>query len=128
MQPPRRPKPADEHRVLRDEPFATPGEAFAIEHFLPHGHIEAILEATLRLGLGMAARLLNDSTLTGELSFDAVDEDALYEAMYWLGERQRRIECRLTKRHLTENRRSCRRCPTSVAWRRSPPTPTPAST
>ena len=48
------------------------------------------------------ARLLGDSTLAGELGLGTVDEDALYEAMDWLGERQERIKRRLAKRHLAE--------------------------
>ena len=118
-------------RVLRDEPLAAPGEAFAIERSLPHGHVEVVLEAMRRLGMAAlldrrrsprrdralaliaervlrpasklaTARLLDDSTLAGELGLGALDEDALYEAMDWLGERQERIERRLAKRHLAE--------------------------
>ena len=48
------------------------------------------------------ARLLADSTLAAELGVGAVDEDALYDAMDWLVERQERIERRLAKRHLAE--------------------------
>lgn len=118
-------------RVLRDEPLAAPDDAFAVERSLPHGHVEVVLEAMRRLGLPAlldrrrsprrdralalvaervlrpasklaTARLLADSTLAAELGLGAVDEDALYEAMDWLVERQERIERRLAKRHLAE--------------------------
>ena len=118
-------------RVLRDEPLAAPGEAFAVERSLPHGHVEVVLEAMRRLGMAAlldrrrsprrdgalaliaervlrpasklaTARLLGDSTLAGELGLGAVDEDALHEAMDWLGERQERIERRLARRRLAE--------------------------
>ena len=118
-------------RVLRDEPLAAPADAFAVERSLPHGHVEVVLEAMRRLGMAAlldrrrsprrdralalvaervlrpasklaTARLLGDSTLAAELGLGAVDEDGLYEAMDWLGERQERIERRLGKRHLAE--------------------------
>lgn len=38
-------------RVLRNEPLVRPDEAFRIERSRPHGHIEAVLECTHRLGL-----------------------------------------------------------------------------
>ena len=118
-------------RVLRDEPLAAPAEAFVVERSVPHGHVEAVLEAMRRLGMATlldrrrspqrdralalvaervlrpasklaTARLLGDSTLAGELGLGDVDEDGLYEAMDWLAARQERIERRLAKRHLAE--------------------------
>lgn len=118
-------------RVLRDEPLAAPAEAFVVERSVPHGHVEAVLEAMRRLGMAAlldrrrspqrdralalvaervlrpasklaTARLLGDSTLAGELGLGDVDEDGLYEAMDWLAARQERIERRLAKRHLAE--------------------------
>jgi transposase len=50
------------------------------------------------------ARGLNDetlfSTLGEELGVEKADEDELYAAMDWLGERQQRIESKLAKKHL----------------------------
>ena len=37
--------------VLKDELLVSPSDAFAIERSLPHGHIEAILAMSKRLGL-----------------------------------------------------------------------------
>jgi len=52
------------------------------------------------------ARGLNDETLAHslaeELGLGSVDEDALYTALDWLGERQGAIERRLAKRHLVD--------------------------
>jgi transposase len=45
-------------------------------------------------------RLLGQSTLAIELDVEGADEDELYAAMDWLGERQERIEGRLAARHL----------------------------
>ncbi len=39
------------HRVIRDEPLVAPTKAFTIERSLPHGHVEAVLAITRRLGL-----------------------------------------------------------------------------
>jgi hypothetical protein len=38
-------------RVLKDEPLVSPEEAFAIEHFWHHGHVEATLETIRHMGL-----------------------------------------------------------------------------
>lgn len=50
------------------------------------------------------ARGLNDgtlfNTLSEELGLEKADEDELYTAMDWLGERQQRIESKLAKKHL----------------------------
>src|SRR5512143_2856563 len=46
------------------------------------------------------ARALSRSTLGEELGVDGADEDELYAALDWLGERQERIEQRLARRHL----------------------------
>ena len=45
-------------------------------------------------------RLLGLSTLADELAVTGADEDELYRAIDWLGERQARIEDRLARRHL----------------------------
>ena len=41
-------------RVLKNEPLLRPDEAFRIERSRPHGHIEAVLACTHRLGLDVA--------------------------------------------------------------------------
>ena len=50
---------------------------------------------------GLAADTARDS-LAEMLGIDSVDEDELYAAMDWLLERQRTIEQRLAKRHLSD--------------------------
>jgi hypothetical protein len=47
-------------------------------------------------------RSLKQSTLASELDVAGADEDDLYRALDWLGERQRRIEDRLARRHLKD--------------------------
>ena len=98
---------------------------------LPHGHVEAVLAMTRRLGLDrliapkrspkrdrvlamVVGRLLHPAsklattrrwqttTLAQELDLGDADEDDLYEAMDWLLARQERIERRLAQRHLHE--------------------------
>ncbi|MGH2849068.1 MAG: IS1634 family transposase [Solirubrobacteraceae bacterium] len=106
-------------------------EAFVIERSLPAGHVNAALAMARRLELprlidrqssrerdlviamicqrviGPASklatsRLLGLSTLADELAVTGADEDELYRALDWLGERQQRIEDRLARRHLKE--------------------------
>ncbi|MEE8286510.1 MAG: IS1634 family transposase, partial [Gammaproteobacteria bacterium] len=118
-------------RVLRNEPLVRPDEAFRIERSRPHGHIEAVLECTHRLGLERllsakrcrerdlvlamvierlvhpasklaTTRLWHTTTLAEELALGNADEDELYGAMDWLVERQARIEKKLAARHLRE--------------------------
>ena len=118
-------------RVLRNEPLVRPDEAFRIERSRPHGHIEAVLECTRRLGLERllsakrcrerdlvlamvierlvhpasklaTTRLWHTTTLAEELALGNADEDELYGAMDWLVERQARIEKKLAARHLRE--------------------------
>ncbi len=119
-------------QVLRNEPLVHPDEAFTIESSTPHGHIELILEMIRRLGLprliatrdsaqrrlivAMIAqrivrpqsklatvRQLSQTTLADELGLGDFDENALYQAMDWLHERQGAIEGRLVRRHLGEH-------------------------
>ncbi len=114
---------------LRGESFVGAGEALTIERSLPAGHVECVLGAAVRLGFARlldrspsrerdlclamvcqrlicpgskleTSRLLGQSTLAAELGVEGVDEDQLYAAMDWLGERQQRIEDRLAARHL----------------------------
>ena len=116
-------------RALRGETLVGAGDAFRIERSLPAGHVECVLAAAGRLGLARlldrspsrerdlcvamvcqrviaagsklaTTRLLGQSTLASELDVEGADEDELYAAMDWLGERQERIEGRLAARHL----------------------------
>jgi hypothetical protein len=116
-------------RALRGEALVGAGDAFRIERSLPAGHVECVLAAAGRLGLARlldrspsrkrdlclamvcqrviaagskleTTRLLGQSTLAIELGVEGADEDELYAAMDWLGERQERIEDRLAARHL----------------------------
>ena len=118
-------------RVLKGQRLIRPEEAFTIERSLPHGHVEAVLAMTRRLGLDrliapkrlaqrdrvlamVVGRLLHPgsklattrrwhtTTLAQELDLGDADEDDLYEAMDWLLARQERIERRLAQRHLHE--------------------------
>ena len=118
-------------RVLRGEALVSIEEVFAVERSLPHGHVEAVLGIVRKLGvekmlssrrcrerdlvLGMlveqlihpcsklaTTRMWHTTTLAEELSIGDADEDALYEALDWLLERQGRIEGKLAKRHLSE--------------------------
>ena len=118
-------------QVLKGHRVLVPEEAFTIERSLPHGHVEALLAMTRRLGLDRlisakrspecdrvlamvverllhpasklaTTRLWHTTTLAEELGVGGDDEDALYEAMDWLLERQGRIEQRLAARHLRE--------------------------
>ncbi|HYN91610.1 MAG TPA: IS1634 family transposase [Thermoleophilaceae bacterium] len=115
--------------ALRGERYVPADAAFAIERSLPAGHVSAVLAMARRLDLArlldrapsrerdlalalivqrvlapgsklQSARLLGQSTLASELGVEGVDEDDLYAALDWLGERQERIEQRLAGRHL----------------------------
>ena len=105
--------------------------AFEIERSLPAGHVQAALVMARRLELARlldrapcrerdlclamilarviapasklgTVRALGQSTLGSELGLARVDEDDLYAAMDWLGERQSRIEDCLARRHLRD--------------------------
>ena len=118
-------------RVLKGQRLVSPEDAFTIERSLPHGHVDALLAMTRRLGLDrliapkrsperdrvlamVVQRLLypasklatprrwHTTTLAQELDLGDADEDALDEAMDWLLARQERIERRLAQRHLHE--------------------------
>ena len=98
---------------------------------VPAGHVGAVLGAARRLGLARlldrspskgrdlalamicqrilrpgsklaTARSLQQSTLAAELNVEGADQDDLYAAMDWLGERQEKIEGRLAARHLAD--------------------------
>lgn len=117
-------------RYLRGERFLAGGE-LEIRRSLPAGHVNAALVMARRLefarlldrapsrerDLALAlivqrvlepgsklatSRLLGRSTLAAELGVEGADEDDLYAALDWLGERQERIEARLARRHLSD--------------------------
>ena len=119
-------------KLLKNQPLVSLDQAFTIVSSLPHGHVELVLEACRRLGLPklldraaspqrsavlamIAQRLLHPAsklattrlwhatTLAEELDLQDADEDALYQAMDWLLQRQGRIEQRLAKRHLQDD-------------------------
>lgn len=116
-------------RVLRDEPLALVDTLFEVVASSHHGHVQAVRTTMQRLGLDaliaarparerelvvamVAARILEPdsklattrwwrtTTLPEDLGVSDADEDALYEAMDWLLERQDRIERKLATRHL----------------------------
>jgi len=117
--------------ALRGEVLVPAGAVFAIERSLPAGHVAAALSMAGRLELARlldrrpsrerdlclamicqraiapasklaTVRALGQSTLASELGVEDADEDDLYEALDWLLARQRRIEDRLARRHLTD--------------------------
>ncbi len=119
-------------KLLKNQPLVSLDQAFTIVSSRPHGHVELVLEACRRLGLPklldrasspqrsavlamIAQRLLHPAsklattrlwhatTLAEELDLQDADEDALYQAMDWLLQRQDRIEQRLAKRHLQDD-------------------------
>ena len=119
-------------KLLKNQPLVSLDQAFTIVSSRPHGHVELVLEAFRRLSLPklldraaspqrsavlamIAQRLLHPasklattrlwhaSTLAEELDLQDADEDALYQAMDWLLQRQGRIEQRLAKRHLQDD-------------------------
>jgi transposase len=118
-------------RSLKGETFVPAAEAFRITRSLPHGHVDAVLTMIRKLGVEdliasepsrrrdlviamIAERLLfpssklantrhwHDTTLAEELHLQDATEDELYAAMDWLLDRQKTIETKLAKRHLTE--------------------------
>jgi hypothetical protein len=117
-------------QALAGEALVSADEAFEVERSLPHGHVAAVVAAFRRLELARllertpsreralvlamiaqrllqpgsklaCARSLGQSTLAEELDVVGCDEDELYAALDWLGERQEQIERRLAGRHLS---------------------------
>ncbi len=117
--------------VLRGQSLVPVANAFTIERSLPHGHVLSVLGLLRSLELdrlisstpsrqrdlvvGMivsrllrpasklaTTRLWQATTLAGVLAIEDADEDELYDAMDWLGERQQGIERKLAKRHLKD--------------------------
>lgn len=104
---------------------------FAIEQSVAHGHVQAVLGTIKNLGIDnlvaskpckqrdlvvamIVERIIHpcsklgttrhwhDTTLAKELGLENADENDLYAAMDWLLKRQKRIENKLAKRHLSE--------------------------
>ena len=117
-------------RVLAGEDLVPASEAFAIERSVQHGHVDAVLTAIRKLRLDrmldsrrcrerdlalvlIVARLLAPSSklsttrwwtttsLPDLFDLGEVSEDDLYAAMDWLLARQKRIEKKLAKKHLS---------------------------
>jgi hypothetical protein len=117
--------------LLKGEHMVSARQAFSVRRSLPHGHVEAILQAMDHLGvdnliasrpsrqrslvLGMIVQRLIDpasklactrswhnTTLAQELQIQDAQVDELYEALDWLFARQQRIEKKLAQRHLSE--------------------------
>src|SRR4051812_13062542 len=118
-------------RSLKGETSVPAAETFRITRSLPHGHVEAVLTMIRKLGLDdlvasgpsrcrdlvvamIVERLLfpssklantrhwHDTTLAEELDVGDATENALYDAMDWLLDRQRVIEKKLARRHLSD--------------------------
>jgi transposase len=118
-------------RSLKGETFVPAAETFRTIRSLPHGHVDGVLTMIRKLGLEeliaseasprrnlvmamIAERLLfpssklahtrnwHSTTLAEELDVANATEDHLYEAMDWLLKRQRAIEKKLARRHLSE--------------------------
>jgi hypothetical protein len=119
-------------RVLRDEPLVASDELFTVERSVPHGHVEAILQAIRRLGLDtliaakrcrerdlvlgliverllqpsskLATTRLWDTTTLGEtLGVQQTDVNDVYAALDWLLARQPAVQQRLGARHLHDD-------------------------
>lgn len=119
-------------RILKGERLGPVEDTLEVVRSRPHGHVEAVRTAMKRLNfdklidarpsrerdlvvamvaerilapeaskLGMT-RAFTDTTLGEDLGVTDADEDELYAAMDWLGERQEAIEKRLARRHLED--------------------------
>src|SRR6202040_3107894 len=93
-------------------------ESIIVRRALPHGHVAAVLGALRNIGLDRmmapplissvsklaTARMLDPLTASSNLGevlgLGPVDEDELYVALDWLGERPEAIEKALARKHL----------------------------
>src|SRR4249920_1493740 len=92
-------------------------ETIVVRRALPHGHVAAVLGTLRDIGLDRllgpagnrcrdlaTARMLDPltaaSSLGEVLGLGPVDEDELYVALDWLGERQPAVETALARKHL----------------------------
>lgn len=117
--------------LLKGEKLVPVDELFEVAESLPHGHVEAVIGTMRRLGVPdlisttpgrerdlvlalIAQRILQPgsklevtrdwhlTTLASELGVGNATTDEVYDAMDWLLSRQRKIEKKLARRHLTE--------------------------
>lgn len=118
-------------RALRGEKMVPSDELFEKLSSKHHGHVDAVLKVVKKLGLDklisakpcrerdiiiavIVARICKpdsklamtrwwgDTTLPDLLDLAGVSEDHIYEAMDWLLKRQKTIEKKLAKRHLSD--------------------------
>jgi transposase len=117
-------------RVLKGEQLLPVDDSLRITRSLPHGHVRAVLDMSAHLKLPSliasqhcrerdlvlamivqrvlypgsklaTTRLWKNNTLGQELDVVDAEVDELYEALDWLLGRQKRIENKLAKRHLS---------------------------
>ena len=117
--------------AVRGETMVPKDAVFAIEQSVPHGHVQAVLGTINKLGIDnliaskpcrerdlvvamiveriihpcsklATTRHWHDTTLAKEVGVENADEEDLYAAMDWVLKRQKRIENKLAKRHLSE--------------------------
>lgn len=116
-------------RVLRGETMVSVEEAFEVECSIPHGDVAAVHAMASKLGLKnllgsdcrerdlayalVVSRVVRpasklatwawwaDSTLGADLGVAQASRDEVYDALDWLGERQKEIETTLATRHLS---------------------------
>ena len=115
--------------VLKGKKVAEVDKLFEKLDSKHHGHVDAVLATVKRLGIdrlisskpcrerniivaAIVARICEpdsklamtrwwkDTTLPELLDLEGVDEDDIYDAMDWLLKRQKRIEKKLSRRHL----------------------------
>jgi len=118
-------------RVLRGEKLVGVDDLLETIRSVPHGHVQAVELAMQRLGMAellasrpsrerslvlamITARVLapdsklatsrwwRTTTIPETFGVEDADEDDLYGALDWLGERKERIERKLAGRHLSE--------------------------
>jgi len=117
-------------RALKGETLVCADDVFAIQRSLPHGHIEVIMGMIRKTGLDRliaskrcrerdlvlamivkqilepgsklaVTRAWHSTSLAEEFGVADAEEDDLYEALDWLLARQKKIEAKLARRHLS---------------------------
>jgi len=118
-------------KILKGEKLVPVKEAFEVISSRHHGSVEAVLSAMRQLNLPnliasqpsrerdivlgiIASRILNpdsklattrwwhNTSLPKQLAIEDATENELYKSMDWLFKRQKRIQKKLAKRHLSE--------------------------
>ena len=116
-------------KVFSGKELVPVDEIFSIKRSFPHGHVEAIMKAIMKLDFYRiisskpakeqkiimaliiqriikpsskleATRLWKDSSIASELGVENVDSNDVYNAMDWLVKRKKHIENKLIKRHI----------------------------